>query len=171
MGAVAAVVIGVLGYLSWWWAHPSLLSEESLGLGSGAAAPRSVTDPPLHVGVAGDPSDEKYRETITFHEYQAHFEDDGAGVTVTLSVCRNADGVIGSVSDPLSEFCDAVVPVRDGTKMKLGAGEYLVATLTPSRSGTSTLTGITVNYSRTAGHLWQRGEDRIDGFLKLTVTG
>lgn len=173
--ALAALVLVALGWGGWWWTHPTLLSDESMGLGSGSAAPKPLDEAVYHVGVAGAPwVAGKHRETITFHGYQPRFSTDGAGLKVALSVCVARMGktgldVVGFVDGDLGAHCAEVRPVKDGSTMETGTREYLVATVTATRAGKSTLTAISVDYSRSGRHLWQHGEDRIEGSATITA--
>ncbi|MGO4258085.1 hypothetical protein [Marmoricola sp. RAF53] len=177
IGTAAVALLAALGWAGWWWTHPTLLSEEPLGLGSGSAAPKPLAEAVHTVGVAGDPWDEsKSRETITFHGFEPQFTRDGARLKVTLSVCtaRTPNTVIGVVhadADDLSEDCTKVTPVTEGTTMEIGTREYLVATLAATQVGKSHLSAITVDYSRSAKHLWRHGEDRVEGGITVTATG
>jgi len=175
-GALAVFVLAALGWGAWWWTHPTLLSDASMGLGSGSAPPKPVAEAVHHVGVAGDPwKVGGHRETITFHGYQPRFSTDGAGLKVVLSVCvarmeKSGLDVVGFVGGDLHEHCTEVRPVKDGSTMEIGTREYLVATVTATRAGKSTLTAISVDYSRSGRHLWQHGEDVIEGGCTVTAT-
>lgn len=166
---LALAALAALGSGGWWWTHPTLLSDESLGLGSGSAAPKPVAQAVHHVGVAGRPwKPGEDRETITFHGYHPQFRSNGAGLKVALSVCvprvdKHGPVVVGTAGGDLSTYCAKVWPVVDGSTMEVGTREYLVATLTATRAGTSTLYAISVDYSRSRAHLWQHGTDRIGG--------
>ena len=176
MGLTVVALVS-LGLGGWWWTHPTLLSEESLGLGSGSAATKPVSESIDHVGVAGAPwKDPRPGETITFHGFHPVFRVDGAGLKFALSVCvprmrGKAPEVIGIMGGDLGRFCAQVRPVRDGTTMRTGTREYLVATLTSTRPGRSTLTAISVNYSWSRAHLWQHGDDLIRGGITVRATG
>jgi hypothetical protein len=175
-GVLALVALVAVGLSGWWWTHPTLLSDESLGLGSGSAAPKPVALAVQHVGVAGRPwKPGKDRERISFHGYQPQFRSNGAGLKVALSVCvprvdKHGPVVVGSAGGDLSTYCAEVRPVVDGSTMDIGSKEYLVATLTASRAGRSTLSAISVDYSRSRAHLWQHGTDRIAGGFTVTAS-
>lgn len=143
----------------------------------GSAAPKSVADGTIHIGIAGQPWRKPYgdpgpEETITFHGAKAHFSTNGAGVHATFWICEAEakDSAIEVVGGSLSSYCTSIRPLRDGTKMRFGSPEYVVATLTPTRSGTSRIDPVTLDYSRTLRHLGQRGTDRVNGGLKMKLT-
>jgi len=124
---------------------------------------------PLYVGFGSVDAD--VEETVTVDSADVHFSDNSAGFSAKVVVCTQRpvkDGTlrVGTTlasSEPLSEYCTSVRPLKDGTRVHLQSdlGEYLVAAFTPARAGTAHVDSINIHYSRGSRHFFQRGTQHV----------
>lgn len=167
--ALAAFVVVVLG-LSFGihrWVTPSVFRDGDGGSFSLTAQP--LTKFPLYIGF-GFPEGNS-SETVTVDSARIHFTENSAGFTATVLICaqrpvKEGQLVVGSAlagEESLSKYCTSVHGIREGTRVYRAkfSGQYFVSVLTPSRAGTAHIDAINIHYSRSAGHLFQRGTQHV----------
>ncbi len=138
----------------------------------GAFAPQPLSAFPAHVGFSSGHSGKP--ETITLRGVKLDLGDNTAGFRAGVSICspRGTDSLGALMADEdLGDYCSTLRPVGDGVTMRLAkeGGDYLIVTLTPKRAGTAVLRRVEVSYARGGRHLFQRGTQRLEGTVKLTV--
>jgi len=164
-GLVLLVALGGWGYH--WWTNPHLL-EGRAGAGSFEYDPRPLASGPSYQAVTYPDVGGDRDETIVLKSVTAHFTTNSARATVAFWICTTSGDLIGLAhgENTLGESCERVRPVKDGTKLHLGAGEpieYVVMALTPTRPGTVEVDAVTFDYKRSWKHLHQHGTETFRG--------
>lgn len=167
VAAILLVLAAVAG--AYWWSHPKVLLGGTM---RGAFAPQPMSAFPAHVGFTSSHRGEP--ETITLRDVDLDLGNNTAGFTASVAVCTpRGSGALGALmaDEDVADFCSDLRPVRDGVTMRLAAerSDYFIVTLTPKQPGTAHLRRVDVSYSRGGGHLFQRGTQRLEGDVKLTV--
>lgn len=136
--------------------------------------PVDVRSSTMQIGFMSPYGGKEDPETLTFRSATAHFRQNSAEAVATISVClplgsrSGGLGGGGSVREPtLARACREARPVEDGTKMQWGtesdAGEFLVLTVRPTRSGVAEIDSLSFDYSRDEAHGGQSGVENIVG--------
>lgn len=175
VGALLALLFGLVSWGGWWWTHPHLLADTS-PLGNGRFHPLPVNQATVHVNVAQGPESD---EVITLHSVTARFARNTAKATATFDICKARPGVtpIGSVGDsePLGAYCSRILPITDGTRFhctKAGREptEYIVMTIRPSMPGIAIVDQVSFTDSRSWSHFGQRGTEHSDQYWSIRAT-
>jgi hypothetical protein len=148
--ALAVVVAGVAsGVVAWQrWTHPNLFPDQGdvLVMGARPLDRATVAVPLTWTGTGPE-------RTLTFRSASATLGTNTAAAHVTFQICeRRAGHILHTGIYNLRTQCSSITPLIPGTTMTYPshhpwAHQYLVATITPSRSGRVQLSKVTFTYS------------------------
>ena len=146
--AAAALVLGGLVALGWFWRHPNLFpASDPGGMGSQVAAGRHVWFGAVQAPTQGDP------RTLTLDSAQPVMATAPADTQITVAVCHGHP--IGTAYR-LRPWCTSTEPVP-GAHFRIGAGatDQIVVRVASDHPGKVVIHGLRLNYS--AG--WQVGDE------------
>lgn len=162
---VAAVLVGGLGWAGWVWTHPTLFTDSGI---TSTFNPAPVKDAAAWGDIAA-PADPKEKETLVLHGITAHFATNTAHATARFAICRskepNSSVLNMSFSHPPADYCESVRAVTEGTRFTIRPDregvklDYIVIIIEPTTPGVAHVDRVTMDYSRSWGHLRQHGKD------------
>jgi hypothetical protein len=161
---VAAVVVGVgcgLGWLGWWWVHPSLFGPPGNAVGTHGAVGAPVN---LSITFPGAPEG---ADEVTIERITANVAENTSGATIDFSVCTKgpAQDVMGDYEGDLHDVC---VVVRPATEVQLADSDYLMMTATPVKAGVLDVSSFDFTYRYGWRRLYQHGTEETG--IRVTVT-
>lgn len=162
--AVAVLVVGVGLTYSLWWTKPSAFTP----VGGGFFYDPTQSLRPATAAMVNEIAEQP--EVVTVTRASPRVVVNTADARITFARCEG-DPAFFTVRGPASRVCESLGEV-EGQQLTLGlkATETITMTIEPRQPGRVVVRGMRTDYTRGAGHLWQRGSQATGPVIKMRIT-
>lgn len=164
LAAVAGLVVCVGLAHSLWWTRPSAFTP----VGGGFFHDPTQSLRPVTAAMVNEVAEQP--EVVTVARVTPRVVTNTADARITFARCQLDDAFIAA-RGPASRVCESLGEV-EGQQLTLGskAAETIAMTIEPRQPGRVVVRGMRIDYTRGAGHLWQRGSQATGPVIKMRIT-
>jgi hypothetical protein len=157
--------VGVGLAYSLWWTKPSAFTP----VGGGFFYDPTPSLRPVTAAMAYAPV-EAAPEKVTVTRATPRVVTNTADARITFAHCV-PDGALATARGPASRVCESLGEV-EGAELTLNSKgtETIAMTIQPRQPGRVVVRGMRIDYTRGAGHLWQRGSQATGPVIKMRIT-